>query len=107
MTRDEIVQRLALDEARVFVSSFDRPNIRYRIVEKDNARAQLLDFIREDTNMRHDDAGIVYCLSRKQGRGNRRVAEQRTACARCRITRAWTFETRRNIRRRSCARKAS
>ncbi|MXN78368.1 DNA helicase RecQ [Burkholderia sp. 4701] len=68
ITRDEIVHRLALDDARVFVSSFDRPNIRYRIVEKDNARAQLLDFIRaEHTNADGTtDAGVVYCLSRRK-----------------------------------------
>ena len=62
-TRAEIIRRLALDEARVFISSFDRPNIRYTIVDKQDARAQLLRFIREE----HDgDAGIVYCLSRKK-----------------------------------------
>jgi ATP-dependent DNA helicase RecQ len=62
-TRDEIIRRLALDDARVFISSFDRPNIRYTIVDKQEARAQLLRFIREE----HDgDAGIVYCLSRKK-----------------------------------------
>jgi ATP-dependent DNA helicase RecQ len=62
-TRDEIIVRLALDQARVFVSSFDRPNIRYTIVDKQDARAQLLRFIQEE----HDgEAGIVYCLSRKK-----------------------------------------
>ena len=62
-TRDEIITRLKLTEARIFVSSFDRPNIRYTIVDKQDARAQLLRFVRED----HDgDAGIVYCLSRKK-----------------------------------------
>lgn len=67
-TREEIVQRLALDDARIFVSSFDRPNIRYRIAEKDNARAQLLDFIRaEHTNADGTtDAGVIYCLSRRK-----------------------------------------
>jgi ATP-dependent DNA helicase RecQ len=60
-TRDEILMRLQLEDARVFVSSFDRPNIRYRIVEKDNARTQLLRFIRAE---HEGDAGIVYCLSR-------------------------------------------
>jgi ATP-dependent DNA helicase RecQ len=60
-TRAEILTRLALTEARVFVSSFDRPNIRYRIVEKDTARQQLLRFIRSE---HPGDAGIVYCLSR-------------------------------------------
>ncbi len=60
-TRREIVSRLKLGDARVFISSFDRPNIRYEIVEKENARVQLLDFIRA----RHaGESGIVYCLSR-------------------------------------------
>ena len=60
-TRREIVARLQLDDARVFISSFDRPNIRYEVVEKENARSQLLDFIRA----RHPgESGIVYCLSR-------------------------------------------
>src|SRR5258705_557729 len=60
-TRREIVSRLQLDGARVFISSFDRPNIRYEVVEKENARSQLLDFIRA----RHPgESGIVYCLSR-------------------------------------------
>ena len=62
-TREEIVRRLALDEARVFISSFDRPNIRYTIVEKLDARAQMLRFIREE---HPGEAGIVYCLSRKK-----------------------------------------
>jgi ATP-dependent DNA helicase RecQ len=62
-TRDDILTRLALTEARQFVSSFDRPNIRYSIVEKDNARAQLLAFLRDE---HEGDAGIVYCQSRKK-----------------------------------------
>ncbi|HEX6692820.1 MAG TPA: DNA helicase RecQ [Burkholderiales bacterium] len=62
-TRDEIVRRLALQDAEVFVSSFDRPNIRYTIVDKDEPRAQLLRFIREE---HAGEAGIVYCLSRKK-----------------------------------------
>src|SRR5947199_8974201 len=62
-TRDEIVRRLALEDARVFISSFDRPNIRYTIVEKLDARGQLLRFIREE---HPGEAGIVYCLSRKK-----------------------------------------
>jgi ATP-dependent DNA helicase RecQ len=62
-TREEIRRRLGLVEARLFQRGFDRPNIRYRIVQKQNARKQLLDFIRAE----HDgDAGIVYCLSRKK-----------------------------------------
>ena len=63
LTRAEILQQLALDDARVFISSFDRPNIRYRIVEKDDARGQLLEFIRAE---HAGEAGIVYCLSRKK-----------------------------------------
>ena len=62
-TRDEIIHRLALNDAAQFVSSFDRPNIRYQIVEKTNGRKQLLDFI---TTEHAGDCGIVYCLSRKK-----------------------------------------
>ena len=62
-TRSEIVQRLALGESRVFVSSFDRPNIRYTIVDKVDGRNQLLRFIAAD---HMGDAGIVYCLSRRK-----------------------------------------
>ena len=61
-TREEIVQRLKLENAQRFLSSFDRPNIFYRIVPKDNPRKQLLAFLAE----RKGDAGIVYCLSRKK-----------------------------------------
>jgi ATP-dependent DNA helicase RecQ len=61
LTRKEIVERLGLGNAPSFVASFDRPNIRYEIVDKQNAPAQLKAFISE----RHaGDAGIVYCLSR-------------------------------------------
>ncbi len=61
LTRREIVDRLGLGDAPSFVASFDRPNIRYGIVDKQNAPAQLKAFITE----RHaGDAGIVYCLSR-------------------------------------------
>ncbi len=63
VTRREIMQRLNLGDARLFVSSFDRPNIRYRITEKTNPRAQLLAFLRAE---HEGDAGIVYCLSRKK-----------------------------------------
>lgn len=62
-TRAEIVHRLQLGDAMQFVSSFDRPNIRYQIVEKTNGRKQLLDFI---TSEHGGDCGIVYCLSRKK-----------------------------------------
>ena len=63
VTREEIVLRLGLEGACMFVSSFDRPNIRYRIVEKANARAQLLAFLRAEHAR---EAGIVYCLSRRK-----------------------------------------
>lgn len=62
-TRVEIIERLQLGDAQQFISSFDRPNIRYQIVEKDNVRRQLLDFI---TTEHAGEAGIVYCLSRKK-----------------------------------------
>jgi ATP-dependent DNA helicase RecQ len=61
-TRREMIQRLQLQHARLFVESFDRPNIRYRITEKDAPRRQLLRFIREE---HAGQSGIVYCLSRK------------------------------------------
>jgi ATP-dependent DNA helicase RecQ len=62
-TRAEIIERLKLEEARQFVSSFDRPNIRYRVTQKANARQQLESFLeREHAN----DAGIIYCLSRRK-----------------------------------------
>ncbi|MGN6389350.1 MAG: DNA helicase RecQ, partial [Burkholderiaceae bacterium] len=62
-TRNEIVHRLQLEDAALFVSSFDRPNIRDQIVEKANGRKQLLDFIQGE---HAGDSGIVYCLSRKK-----------------------------------------
>jgi len=62
-TRSEIVERLSLEQAQQFVSSFDRPNIRYRVTLKDNARKQLQTFLETE---HPDDAGIVYCLSRKK-----------------------------------------
>ena len=61
-TRREIAERLGLQDARQFVTSFDRPNIRYRVLQKDNARRQLLDFL----GAHRGDAGIVYCLSRRK-----------------------------------------
>jgi ATP-dependent DNA helicase RecQ len=63
LTRADIIERLSLHDARVFISSFDRPNIRYQIVEKDNARAQLLRFIQDE---HEGEAGVVYCQSRKK-----------------------------------------
>ena len=63
-TQREIIERLSLQEARVFNDGFDRPNIRYRISENQgNAREQLLRFI---LNEHEGEAGIVYCLSRKR-----------------------------------------
>ncbi|MDE2566677.1 MAG: DNA helicase RecQ, partial [Burkholderiales bacterium] len=62
-TRADIVQRLQLQAARLFVASFDRPNIRYTIVEKDEPKKQLLRFLRDE---HEGDAGIVYCQSRKR-----------------------------------------
>ncbi len=62
-TRADIIERLALEDARVFVASFDRPNIRYTIVEKDEPKKQLLRFIRDE---HEGNAGIVYCQSRKK-----------------------------------------
>jgi ATP-dependent DNA helicase RecQ len=62
-TRTEIILRLALEDAQVFVSSFDRPNIRYTIVDKIDPRAQLLRFLKEE---HAGDAGIIYTLSRRK-----------------------------------------
>jgi ATP-dependent DNA helicase RecQ len=61
-TRTDIINRLGLADARLFLASFDRPNIFYRVLPKDQERKQLLDFLRR----RRDDAGIVYCLSRNK-----------------------------------------
>ena len=62
LTRQEIINRLGLATAEVFVSSFDRPNIRYSVVERDNPRKQLLAFLADHRG----EAGIVYCLSRRK-----------------------------------------
>ncbi|MEI7611491.1 MAG: DNA helicase RecQ [Betaproteobacteria bacterium] len=62
LTRQEIISRLGLSTAEIFVASFDRPNIRYLIVERDNPRKQLLAFLSEH----REEAGIVYCLSRRK-----------------------------------------
>ena len=63
LTRADIVERLQLEDAQQFVSSFDRPNIRYKIVEKKDATQQLLRFIQHE---HEGDAGIVYCQSRRK-----------------------------------------
>jgi len=62
-TRADIIEQLKLEAARLFISSFDRPNIRYTIVEKRNPSQQLLRFIRDE---HLGDAGVVYCQSRKK-----------------------------------------
>ncbi|MBP3974894.1 DNA helicase RecQ [Pseudoxanthomonas spadix] len=61
-TQAEIAERLQLQGARRFVSSFDRPNIRYTVVQKDNGRRQLQDFLQDHKG----SAGIVYCMSRRK-----------------------------------------
>jgi ATP-dependent DNA helicase RecQ len=62
-TRRDIVERLGLGAARRFISGFDRPNIRYRIVAKDNPRTQLQRFLETE---HRGEAGIVYCMTRKK-----------------------------------------
>ncbi len=59
-TREDLIERLGLQGASVFTTSFDRPNIRYTIVDKDEPRKQLLAFLRN----RQGESGIIYCLSR-------------------------------------------
>ncbi|OSZ71567.1 DNA helicase RecQ [Hydrogenophaga sp. IBVHS1] len=67
LTRADIVERLQLQQARTFISSFDRPNIRYQLVEKKDATTQLLRFIRDEhTGPDGHDAGIIYCQSRRR-----------------------------------------
>ena len=61
-TRAEIVERLSLESANQFVSSFDRPNIRYRVLQKDGAKQQLERFLDAE---HANDSGIIYCLSRR------------------------------------------
>lgn len=63
ITRDEIIANLRLSKAKVFINSFDRPNIQYTVVLKNNPKKQLLDFIQAE---HQNDCGIVYCLSRKK-----------------------------------------
>lgn len=62
-TRAEIIQKLSLQDARVFLGGFDRPNIQYHVTLKNNPRAQLLAFLKSQPK---DHSGIVYCLSRKK-----------------------------------------
>lgn len=61
-TRAEIVERLSLESAEQFVSSFDRPNIKYRVLQKQSAKQQLEHFLDAE---HADDSGIIYCLSRR------------------------------------------
>jgi len=62
-TKQEIIERLHLHSAKKYVSSFDRPNIQYRISQKENAKKQLVHFIEQN---HANECGIVYCLSRKR-----------------------------------------
>jgi ATP-dependent DNA helicase RecQ len=76
-TQRDIIERLVLGDAEIFAASFDRPNIRYRVVAKAEAKSQLLAFLEAEHS---SDAGIVYCLSR------RRVEEVATwLCAKGRV----------------------
>jgi len=61
LTRQDIVKHLGLEKGRIFISSFDRPNIRYRIMAKDNEKKQLLNFLNDEHK---GNSGIVYCISR-------------------------------------------
>lgn len=62
-TRDEIVARLQLENAKQFINGFDRPNIQYRIAQKNNPKIQLMRFLRDE---QAGNSGIVYCLSRNK-----------------------------------------
>ena len=62
-TRQDIVQRLSLQNENMFIDGFDRPNIHYSIVNRNNPKQQLLKFI---TETHADDSGIIYCISRKK-----------------------------------------
>jgi ATP-dependent DNA helicase RecQ len=63
MTQREMIEKLQLQQARQFISSFDRPNIRYTVVDKQNARQQFLEFYQ---SQHENEAGIIYHLSRKK-----------------------------------------
>ncbi len=62
-TRKDIIEKLNLENSRIFVAGFDRPNINYTICESKNPKKQLLEFIKEN---HQNDSGIVYCISRKK-----------------------------------------
>jgi len=91
LTRADIVERLQLEAAAQFVSSFDRPNIRYTIVEKKDASTQLLRFIERE---HPGEAGVVYCQSRKrvEERGGDAGANRHPGLAL--PVPAWTFKVR-------------
>lgn len=63
LTREDIIKNLHMENCTVFVSSFDRPNIKYSVNVKDKEKKQLLSFIKKE---HPDDSGIVYCISRKR-----------------------------------------
>lgn len=62
-TRKDIIEKLQLQDSRIFVAGFDRPNIHYKIDVSNNPKKQLLDFIKKN---HQNDSGIVYCISRKK-----------------------------------------
>ncbi|MCK5718031.1 MAG: DNA helicase RecQ [Thiomargarita sp.] len=64
LTRRDIIKYLGLEQAKKFIAGFDRPNIRYRVVQKKDPQRQLLSFLRAEGHQ--GDVGIVYCLSRKK-----------------------------------------
>jgi ATP-dependent DNA helicase RecQ len=63
-TRRDIITHLGLDQAKIFIAGFNRPNIRYHVVQKKSVHRQLLNFLKEEGH--HGDTGIIYCLSRKK-----------------------------------------
>jgi ATP-dependent DNA helicase RecQ len=63
VTRADIISQLQLEDALHHIASFDRPNIRYQVIDKQNAKGQVYDFIRRE---HPEGAGIIYCLSRKR-----------------------------------------
>ena len=65
-TQSEIIEKLQLIDPKVFISSYDRPNVHYKVVLKQNVKKQLYDFLTADHS---DDSGIIYCLSRKKVEG--------------------------------------
>ncbi|MCK5662137.1 MAG: RecQ family ATP-dependent DNA helicase, partial [Thiotrichaceae bacterium] len=63
-TQRDIITHLGLEQAKKFIAGFDRPNIRYRVVQKNDPQRQLLSFLKDEGHQ--NDSGIVYCLSRKK-----------------------------------------